>query len=104
MYRSMFEGDERSNGWETCSRCIAVKKAKGDTGIDFYYVVVADGVKIEPSLYPMFGVIDERGTVVRKAKRMKRNDRVNREHIVAVAHVLVYKVFGKLYAIGDASA
>jgi hypothetical protein len=58
---------------------------------------VADGVTVEDSLYPMFGVINERSEVVRKAKRMKRNDRTNSDLIVSVAHVLVYEVYGKLY-------
>lgn len=97
MYRSMFNGDERSVGHETCQKCKHTRDLRGDTGVDFYYIVVADGVKVEDSLYPMFGVINEKGEVVRKAKRMKRNDRENRDLIVAVAHVLVYKVFGKIY-------
>lgn len=99
MYRSMFEGDDRSKGWEDCDQCKKAKEGRGDTGIDFYYIIVAHGVKVEKALYPAFGVLDEDGNVLRKAKRMTRNERTNRDLIVAVAHVLVYKVFGKMYAV-----
>lgn len=67
-----------------------------DTGIDFYYLIVSDNVIVEPSLYPEWGVIDERGKVIRKAKRMKRENHLQ-EQLQAIAHVLVYKVFGKMY-------
>jgi hypothetical protein len=97
----MLDGKTRE-GWETCEQCKKLATAAGDTGIDFYYIVVADGVTVEPALYPMFGVIDEHGKILRRAKRMKRNETKNKDLIVAVAHVLVYKVFGKLY--GGASA
>jgi hypothetical protein len=63
---------------------------------DFYYLIVADGVKVEPNLYPLFGVISERGELVRKAKRIKRTHDANIT-IKNISHVLVYKVFGKLY-------
>jgi len=64
--------------------------------IDFYYLIVASGVVVEDSLYPQWGVIDENGNVIRKAKRYKHNiDRA--KYIQQIAHVLVYKYFGKLY-------
>ncbi len=90
-------------GWESCDQCKELAESAGDTGVDFYYIAVADGVTVEPELYPMFGVIDGRGTILRKAKRMQRNERANRDLIVSVAHVLVYKSYGKLY-IGEQTA
>lgn len=83
-----------------CSMCNAIRKQHNeiyrDTGIDFYYFIVSDNIKIEPELYPQWGVIDERGNIIRRAKRMKR-EKDSKSLIAAVAHVLVYKVFGKLY-------
>lgn len=104
MYKSMFadQGIDRTRGWENCPRCITAKKAKADTGIDFYYLLVADGLTVERSLYPHFGFINSKGVVIRKPKRMHRESDA-RPLIVNVAHVLVYKVFGKLYA-GDATS
>jgi hypothetical protein len=96
MYRSMFEGQDRSKGWETCSRCIEEKKATGDTGIDFYYIIVAEGMEVEATLYPHFGVINHKGEVIRKAKRMKREGDIQ-QLLINTAHVLVYKAYGKLY-------
>lgn len=66
-------------------------------GIDFYYLIVADGVLVEPSLYPEWGVIDERGVVIRKPKRIKYSEKSYLNLTRTIAHVLVYKVFGKLY-------
>jgi len=99
IYRSLFKdkGIDRTVGWQDCETCKRLKAAIADTAIDFYYLVIADGVKVEDTLYPAFGVIDEHGTILRRAKRMKRSDRDNTETIVSIAHVLVYKVFGKLY-------
>lgn len=97
MYRSFFQGQDRTQGWEDCGDCKIAKALRADTGIDFYYIVVADGVKVKPSLYPDFGVIDERGSVVRRAKRMIRRDKSVEFIMTTVAHVLVYKVYGKLY-------
>lgn len=63
---------------------------------DFYYLIVADGVKVEPELYPQWGVISEQGVLLRRAKRMKRT--VDAKTIIMnIGHTLVYKVFGKLY-------
>lgn len=64
--------------------------------IDFFYFIVADGVEVEPSLYPLWGVINEYGKVIRKAKRLKKT-KDSLDLITNMAHVLVYKVFGKLY-------
>lgn len=68
--------------------------------IDFYYVIVADGVAVEADLYPMFGVLDERGKVVRRAKRFKTQDNHTSKHLKSIAHRLVYQVYGKLYLTG----
>lgn len=68
----------------------------GCPGIDFYYLIVDEGIMVENSLYPQWGVINSKGAVIRRAKRFKHN--VNRNALVtAIAHVLVYKVFRKLY-------
>lgn len=68
--------------------------------VDFFYFIVADGVKFEDTLYPDWGIINESGIVVRKAKRMyKVAD--NKGMLKSIGHVLVYKVFGKLYLEGS---
>lgn len=79
-----------------CIGCKEIEKMNADTGIDFYYFILADGVKIADSEYPVFGVLSAEGKVVRRAKRMKKQGD-NSALVVAIAHVLVYKVFGKLY-------
>lgn len=67
-------------------------------GIDFYYLLVADGVTVEKEIYPNWGVINEAGKCIRKAKRIKKDNHFeSRNLIIDVAHSLVYKVFGKLY-------
>lgn len=81
----------------TCLACIEDDKRAGDTHIDFYYLMIDDNINVEAVLYPHFGVINERGQIIRKAKRMKRIERDNAATIEAIAHVLVYKVYGKLY-------
>lgn len=70
--------------------------APRDLGIDYYYLIVADGVKVEDALYPYWGVLNEKGEVLRKAKRFPRKGSFGRQ-VREVSHVLVYKVFGKLY-------
>ena len=65
--------------------------------IDYFYFIVADGVGVEPTLYPLWGVMDERGKVLRKAKKMKKINDTSLKLITDIAHVLVYKNFGKLY-------
>jgi hypothetical protein len=65
--------------------------------LHYYYLIVADGVTVEPSLYPMWGVIDERGKVIRKAKRLTTAREHYRDLARDIAHVLVYKTYGKLY-------
>jgi len=82
--------------WKSCKDCQRITHEAKDTGIDFYYLIVADGIKVEDSLYPNWGVINENGIVIRRAKRMKR-ERDTKQLIENIAHVLVYKVFGKLY-------
>lgn len=79
-----------------CYKCVEVVQRNADTGIDYYYLILADGVKINETEYPMFGVINENGSVIRRAKKMKKEQ--SNEHIIKnIAHVLVYKVFGKMY-------
>ena|SRR3990167_2840582 len=81
---------------DKCKDCKQLKENVWDTGIDFYYFILADGVKISASEYPLWGVINQNGKVIRKAKRMKR-EKDTKQLIESIAHVLVYKVFGKLY-------
>jgi hypothetical protein len=68
---------------------------------DFYYLIVADGVKVEDDLYPRWGVINEQGMVVRKAKRMNKSlgfrEALRKDIVRVIAHSLVYRTFGKLY-------
>lgn len=64
--------------------------------VDFFYFIIADGVKFEDTLYPDWGVINENGFVVRRAKRMSKIED-SKKPMKAIAHALVYKVFGKLY-------
>jgi hypothetical protein len=85
-------------GWEDCHECKVLAMRSADTGIDFYYIVVADGLVVEDALYPTFGVINHKGDLVRRAKRMKRNgNERTKDALIAAAHVLVYKAYGKLY-------
>ncbi len=66
--------------------------------IDYFYLIVADECKIQATDYPLWGVINESGTVIRKAKKMlKKKD--EKELSQSIAHVLVYKVFGKIYSL-----
>lgn len=96
----MFPGMDGKNHVEEvsdqCENCLKLRKSDGDTGIDYYYLIVADGVVIEPHLYPTWGVINENGKIIRRAKRNKREGD-SKEAIKDIAHVLVYKVFGKMY-------
>ncbi len=75
----------------------------GSMPIDFFYLYVAKGIVVEPNLYPAWGVIQE-GKVSRKAKRMvhesPHTDQAREKLIHAIAHRLVYQVFGKLYMSG----
>ncbi|MEK6879777.1 MAG: hypothetical protein AABY22_09230, partial [Nanoarchaeota archaeon] len=98
VYFSMYKnkGIDRSIGWESCNDCVEMKTKAGDTGIDFYYFIVADSIKVKPTWYPKWGVINENGVVIRSATRMKRK-KDSKDLITAIAHVLVYKTFGKLY-------
>jgi len=97
LYKTLFadKSVDRTKGWESCEECKLVKDDQGDTGIDFYYVIVADGVRWD-DVYPLFGIINENGKVVRKATRMRRTGDA-KQLIINVAHVLVYKAYGKLY-------
>lgn len=80
-----------------CANCNAMPPVY-DNNIDLYYLIVADGVKVEKELYPEWGVIDERGKVTRRAKKIERSEVFDHKHYFeAIAHVLVYKHFGKLY-------
>lgn len=80
-----------------CLACQDDEKLRGVTHIDFYYIMVADGLKVENTLYPMFGVLDAKGNIIRKAQRMRRLDKDNAATVEAIAHVLVYKAYGKIY-------
>ena len=81
-----------------CPECIERNQNLYDNHIDYYYLIVADGVKVEPELYPEWGVINQKGEVVRKAKRIKRTPNYDPTHyLVNIAHVLVYKAYGKIY-------
>lgn len=73
---------------------------QGSDGIDFYYFVLPDGLNLNNDEYPVWGVINERGNVIRRAKRIE-NKKPSIDMAVTVAHVLVYKVFGKLYQINQ---
>lgn len=98
LFHSFKMGEKIMNdGWESCDHCKVLETTRFDTGIDFYYLMVADGVMVEQSLYPTWGVIDERGKLLRRAKRMVKKPEQVRELTESIAHVLVYKVYGKLY-------
>ena len=88
----------RAQDEDTCERCKMVEQKNADTGIDFYYFILADGVNIKEDEYSMFGVLNEQGEIQRRAKRMKRDGDTKRL-IQNIAHVLVYKTFGKLYQV-----
>lgn len=64
--------------------------------IDYFYFIVADGVTVEKELYPLWGVISEKGRVIRRATKLKKR-KETLDLITEIAHVLVYKHFGKLY-------
>lgn len=81
-----------------CTSCKMVEQKNADTGVDFYYFILANGVNIKEDEYPMFGVLNENGEIKRRAKRMKRNGDTKRL-MQNIAHVLVYKTFGKLYQV-----
>lgn len=66
--------------------------------VDFFYFIIADGVKFEDTLYPDWGIINEHGAVIRRAKRQKKFAGIGVEKLLrAIAHALVYKVYGRLY-------
>lgn len=86
--------EEEANACPDCYR----RSISCERNIDFYYIIVADGITVEPELYPGWGVLDERGKVIRRPKRMQVSDAYDPKHYLeAIAHVLVYKVFGKMY-------
>lgn len=88
--------DRKMDVAKDCKDCEAIRSNSGDTGIDFYYFIIADGVKFEDTLYPEWGILNEKGEVIRRAKRRIR-EKESHSLIENVAHVLVYKCFGKLY-------
>jgi hypothetical protein len=63
--------------------------------------MVANNVTVEDDLYPRWGVINEQGIVVRKAKRMNKalgfRAAWYKDVVRVIAHSLVYRTFGKLY-------
>src|SRR3989304_5338733 len=82
--------EERQKEIHTCENCNKILKSLGDTGIDFYYLIVADGVQVEPTLYPQWGVLNQNGKVIRRAKRMK-NETDSKHLLTNIANTLVYK-------------
>ncbi len=70
-----------------------------NNNIDFFYFIIADGIKFENSLYPGWGIINKDGKVIRKAKHMEKNkdSKDSIDLVVDIAHILVYKTFGKMY-------
>lgn len=91
-----YRGLARSAGWESCAECLDAKSHIGDTGIDFYYLIISNNLKIPDDLYRGWGVINEEGRIIRKAKRMRRE--FDTKHLMeSISHVLVYKVYGRLY-------
>lgn len=87
--------DHKKEMSDSCEECIKLRSQR-DTGVDFYYFIISDNIKIEDTLYPEWGVINEKGEVIRKAKRQKREKAVDKL-VISIAHILVYKVFGKMY-------
>jgi hypothetical protein len=55
-----------------CAECLKVNRERLDTGIDFYYLIIADGVKVEDTLYPEWGIISE--VEVENAKPILQNN------------------------------
>ena len=49
---------------------------------DFHYFILEDGVKLADHEYPMWGVLDKVGTVIRRAKRVKRDERYDWQGIL----------------------
>lgn len=94
--RHSFKQQREQNEHKDCEDCYGLNEPRNDTGIDFYYFIVADGVKVEKKLYPNWGVINKKGTVIRRAKNLK-SERKTDWLIENIAHKLVYKVYGKLY-------
>ena len=72
------------------------KSVEYNKDIDFYYLIVSDTLIIPNDIYPKWGVINSKGKVIRRAKRFKKKSNGN-DLIIAIAHKLVYKVFGKMY-------
>jgi hypothetical protein len=66
----------------------------------------ASPCRLQDDLYPRWGVINEQGIVVRKAKRMNKaagfRTAWHKDVVRVVAHSLVYRTFGKLYLQEDA--
>lgn len=95
-FPDLYGKDRAQDVSKDCADCIRLREFQPDTGIDFYYFIVSDNLKIEDTLYPEWGVINEKGEVVRRAKRRSR-EKDSKVLIENIAHVLVYKVFGKMY-------
>lgn len=89
-------GEVEPDAWKNCPDCKEMIDPQAFIDIDFYYLIVADGVLVEPELYPNWGVISESGKTLRRAKRYRTRGEFWR-HYEAIAHVLIYKAFGKLY-------
>jgi len=97
-FKDLWGEAERDEYGKACPECVMRQKNAYNLGIDYYYVIVAEGVTVEPELYPMWGVINQKGEVVRRAKKMPRPENYSHAlYLEAIAHVLVYKAYGKMY-------
>ncbi len=97
MYQRHYGKEQLQKEASECENCKALPPVY-DLHIDQYYLIVADGVTVEPELYPMWGVINQKGEVVRRAKKIPRTDTFDHKHYLeSIAHVLVYKAYGKFY-------
>lgn len=97
-FKDLWGEAERDEYGSACGECVMRQKNAYNLGIDYYYIIVADGVKVEPELYPEWGVINQKGEVVRRAKKMPRPETYSHAlYLEAIAHVLVYKAYGKFY-------
>ena len=67
--------------------------------VHHYYLMVADGVNVSDNLYPFWGVINQSGKVIRKAKNLKPADLDFTRIMENIAHKLVYIAYGKMYLI-----
>lgn len=97
-FKDLWGEEQRDEYGKACGECILRQKNAYNLGVDYYYLIVADTVKVEPELYPEWGVLNEKGEVMRRAKKMPRPEHYDhRLYLENIAHVLVYKAYGKMY-------